>query len=185
MVFQTLSGTPTTVRKKLYPLIGTRSDEAALRYIDIFVYETDAQQNRVLDGRHNCILYAYPINYGQDGRNMKGASGSTTQANNLGDNDYATFETASRYEIDTQKYLTGNVPSGETNSGTRITHLFIKSKGVTSFTTKFDADTASSAITIPKSVANWEGNKHALMLMVFKTFCIKFQQLKILLINWY
>lgn len=131
---RTITGTPTVVRKALYPYIGTRGDDAALKYLQIFVYQSESQR----DDRHDCILFKYPINYGQDGRNV--ANPAVTDepdgGNNIGDNDYQTSSTASRYVIDTTVYGPAGAPDGETNSGTDITHLFIKCKGVTSFTPK-------------------------------------------------
>ena len=154
-----LTGTPTRFKRDLYLYVAIKADgTSAFNYIPIFVYEDSAN----IDDRHNLILFKYPINYNSDNRNMAGTAGDINVPN-IADNDYLTWAGQSRYVINTQRDASVEMPTDTDN--TRITHIFIKSQGVNSFTIN-----GGDSISIPSSVTSWEGKETRINLDGFQNY---------------
>ena len=159
---RTLTGIPNDFGEKYYPLISSAGSDSAGTVIKINIHHSRAGA----EGLHDCIFFKYPINFKSktsDNINNRNAAGSGAGdvINDISDNNYNTFNTDSRYVINTT--VGGEVSPGGT--GTKITHLFIKCINVDSISVLPDTGTDIS-LSIPtltlggityEAVRNWEG----------------------------
>jgi len=171
-----LSGTTSQINNKNYEYIAVNtSGEIGVFNIYIAVYRTQTQkdQDYANDDRHDLKFFKRAINYGSAIRHIFD-SNTDNIVNEIADNDYNTFDESPSERVYNINTTQSGADASDSNLGTNITHLFLKTKGVTSFRTRFskrmESGSESSDISIPSTVINWEGRDVPIEVDGFQNF---------------